>query len=65
MCHLQRLASFNEDAVLSADPRANHDRRRSCQPQRAGAGDGENGDGRLEGEANDDLCLGDALVVTL
>lgn len=65
MCHLQWLASFNEDSILSSDPRAHHDGSRGCQPQRAGAGDGENSDGCLEGEANDNLRLGDVLVVTL
>lgn len=63
--HLQRLAAFNEDPVLSPDARAHHDGCRGGQPQRAGAGDGQNGDGRLEGEADDDFRLGDFLVVTL
>lgn len=63
--HLQRLASFDENPILSADPRAHHHSRRGRQPQRAGAGDGQNRDGRLEGEANDNFRLGDVLVVTL
>ena len=65
MGHLQWLPSFDEDPVLSPDPRAHHDSRRGRQPQRAGASDGQNCDGRLEGEADDDLGLGDVLVVTL
>lgn len=63
--HLQRFASFYEDPVLSSDPRAHHDRRRGRQPQRAGAGNGQDCDGRLEGKADDDLGFGDALVVAL
>ena len=63
--HLQRLASFDEDPVLSSDTRAHHDSSRGCQAQRAGAGDGQNRDGGLEGEAHDDLGIGDVLVVTL
>ncbi len=65
MGHLQRLASFDEDPILSSNPCAHHDSRRGCQPQRAGAGDGQNCYGSLEGEADDDLRFGDALVVTL
>lgn len=63
--HLQRLASFDQDPVLSADPGANHDGGRGRQPQGAGAGNGQDGDGGLEGEADDDLGPGDVLVVTL
>lgn len=63
--HLQWLAPFNEDPVLSSNPCAHHDSCRGCQPQRAGAGDGQNRDGRLEGKADDNLRLGDVLVVTL
>lgn len=65
MGHLQRLSPFNEDPVLSSDPCAHHHSCRGRQPQRAGAGDGQDCDGRLEGKADDDLGLGDALVVTL
>lgn len=63
--HLQRLASFDQDPVLSANPCAHHDSCGGRQPQRAGAGNGQDGDGGLEGKANDDFGLGDVLVVTL
>lgn len=65
VCHLQWLASFNEDPVLSSDSCAHHYSCRGCQPQRAGAGNGQNCDGCLKGKADDDLRLGDVLVVTL
>lgn len=65
MGHLQRLASFNEDPVLSSNPCAHHDSCRSCQPQRAGAGNGQDSDGRLEGEADNNFCPGYVLVITL
>lgn len=65
VCHLQRLASFNQDPVLSSNPSADHYGCRGRQPQRAGAGDGQNSDRCLEGEADDDFGLGDVLVVTL
>lgn len=63
--HLQRLASFNEDPVLSSNPGAHHDSCWRCQPQRAGAGNGQNCDGRLEGKADNNFRLGDVLVITL
>lgn len=65
MGHLQRLPSFDQDPVLSSDPCAHHDGCRGRQPKGAGAGDGQDGDGSLEGEADDDLRFGDVLVVTL
>lgn len=65
MGHLQRLASFDEDPVLSSNPCAHHDSCRGCQSQRAGASDGQHGDGGLEGEADDNFRLGDVLVITL
>lgn len=65
MRHLQRFSSFDQDAVLSPHPRAHHHRRRGGQPQGAGAGDGQNGDGGLEGDADDDLGSGDLLGGTL
>lgn len=63
--HLQRLASFDQDPVLSSNPCAHHDSCRGCQPQRAGACNGQNCDGRLEGKADDDFRFGDVLVVAL
>lgn len=63
--HLERLASLDEDPVLSSDPGAHHDGRWGRQPQRAGASDGQHGDRRLEGKADDNLHLGDVGVVTL
>ena len=65
MGHLQWLASFNEDPVLGSDTCAHHDGRRGCQPQGAGAGNGQDSDGRLESKADDHFCLGNVLVVTL
>lgn len=63
--HLQRFPSLDEDAVLGSDPRAHHDSCWGCQAQRAGAGDGQDCDGGLEGEADNNICLGDVLIVTL
>lgn len=65
MRHLQRFSSFDQDAVLGADPRAHHHSGGGGQPQGAGAGDGQNRDGGLEGEADDDLGPGELLVGTL
>ena len=65
VCHLQRLASFDEDPVLSSDPCAHHHSCRGCQPQRAGAGNGQNSDGRLEGKSDDNFRFGDVGVITL
>lgn len=65
MGHLQRLASLDEDPVLSSDPGAHHHGCRGRQPQRARAGDGQDCDGRLEGKADDDLRVGDVRVVAL
>lgn len=63
--HLQWRPSFDEDSVLSPDSCSHHYSCRGCQPQRAGAGDGQNRDGRLEGEADDNFRFGDVLVVAL
>lgn len=60
--HLQGLASLDEDAVLGGYPGAHHDGRGRGQAQRAGAGDAEHRDGRLEREPQDHLCLGDTLA---
>lgn len=65
MGHLQGLAALDEDAVLGGHAGAHHDGRGRGQAQGAGAGDAEHGDGRLEGEAQDHLRLGDALAVVL
>lgn len=65
MGHLQRLASFDQDSVLSSDTCSHHDGCWGCQPQRAGAGDGQNSNGRLEGKADDNFRLGYVLVITL
>ena len=62
MGHLQGLASLDEDAVLGGYPGAHHDGRGRGQAQRAGAGDAEHRDGRLEREPQDHLCLGDTLA---
>lgn len=63
--HLQRLASFDEDAILGSHPGAHHDRRGRGQAQGAGAGDAQHRDGCLERKTDDHLCLGDVLVVGL
>lgn len=63
--HLQRLASLDQNPILRSNPGSHHHCCRGCQAQRAGAGNGQNSDGRLEGEADDDLGLGDVLVVAL
>lgn len=63
--HLQWLASLNQDAILCSNSRAHHNSCRGCQPQRAGASNGQNSDGGLEGEANNYFCPGDVLVITL
>ena len=60
--HLQGLAALDEDAVLGGHPGAHHDGRGRGQAQRAGAGDAEHRDGRLEREPQDHLGLGDALA---
>lgn len=65
MRQLQRFSSFDQDTVLSSDPCADHHSCRGGQPQGAGAGNGQNCDGRLKREADDDLGSGDVLVVTL
>lgn len=65
MRHLQRFSSFDQDAVLSADPRAHHHRRRGGQPQGAGAGDAQNGDGGPERQADGGLGSGDLLAGAL
>lgn len=65
MRHLQRFASFNEDAVLGSNPCAHHDSCWSCQPQRTGAGNGQDSDGCLKCEADNNLCPGYVLVITL
>lgn len=62
MGHLQGLASLDEDAVLGGHARAHHDRRGRGQAQGAGAGDAQHCDGRLEGEPDDHLCLGEVLA---
>ncbi len=63
--HLQRFSSLYENAILSAHPCAHHNSSGGRQTQRAGARDGQNRDGGLERKANDHLCSGDVLVVTL
>ena len=62
MGHLQGLASLDEDAILGGHAGAHHDGRGRGQAQGAGAGDAEHCDGRLEGESQDHLCLGDPLA---
>lgn len=62
MGHLQGLASLDEDAVLGGHTRAHHDGRGCGQAQRAGAGNAQHCDGRLEREPDDHLCLGDVLA---
>ena len=47
---LQRLAAADQDAVLGRLAGADHDRGRRGQAQRAGAGDDQHGDGRLQRE---------------
>ena len=42
---LQGFARFEEDSVFGAQPVADHNGHRRRQPQRAGAGDHQNGDG--------------------
>lgn len=59
MGQLQRLASLDEYAILGGHPRAHHDGRGRGQAQRAGAGDAQHRDGRLECKPEDHLCLGD------
>ena len=62
MGHLQGLASLDEDAILGGHASAHHDGCGRGQAQGAGAGDAEHRDGRLEGEPQDHLCLGDPLA---
>lgn len=65
MCHLQRLASFDQDTILGSHPGAHHNCCGCGQPQGAGAGNAQHGDGRLEGETDDHLCLRDMLARVL
>lgn len=65
VCHLQRFATLNEDAILSTDPCSHHDSRRSGQTQRAGACDGQNRNGGLKRESDNQLGSGDVCVVAL
>lgn len=65
MCHLQRFSSFEQDPILSSDPGGHHHSCRGGQPQGAGASNGQNRDGCLKCEADDDLRSGDVLFVTL
>ena len=45
---LEDLRALDEDAELRAAPGADHERGRRREPERAGAGDDEHGDGRRE-----------------
>lgn len=65
MGHFEWLSSLYQNAILGSHPSAHHDSCRGCQAEGAGAGDAQHRDGGLEGKANNSLCLGDALVVTL
>lgn len=65
MRHLQWLASFNKNPILSTDPSARHDSCRGRQPERAGASNGQHCDGSLEGKAHNNLYLGDIGIIIL
>ena len=65
VCHLQRLSTLDEDAVLGAHPCAHHDGRGGGQAQGARAGDAQHRDGGLEGKTHHHLRPRDALVVAL
>lgn len=65
MRHLQGLPAFDEDAVLSSYPRANHHSRRRGQSQRAGARDAQDCDRGLESKADYHFGCRNALIVTL
>lgn len=65
VCHLQRLTTLDENAVLRAHTGAHHDCSGGGQTQRAGAGDAQHRDGGLESKPHHHFCLGDAPVVTL
>ena len=58
-CVLQRRRVLEQDAVHGAEPGADHDRHRGCQPKRIGARDHEDGDREAEREQQ---CLADPPV---
>lgn len=63
--HFQRLSAFYKDAILGAHSGAHHHCCGGCQAQRAGAGDRQHCDGRLEGETNDHIRPWNVLVISL
>jgi hypothetical protein len=57
---LERLGALDEHAGLGAATDADHDRHRRRQPERAGAGDDQHGDGRHQSEREPGLRPVDA-----